>query len=152
MAPSRTGRWRRKASPSRIASSRTPARELPLEEPTRTGTSASIDSTISTALTAYATLSPCQAISTPPSAGPLTEASDCSVELTVMARANSARGTSIGISVWRAGPSKAEATPMPKTHAYSTARLARPLSSAASITADARTGTAWASSSTRRRL
>ena len=58
---------------------------------------------------------PCQAIIAPPTAGPLTDDSDWSVELRVIARENRWRGTSAGISVWRAGPSKADATPARNT-------------------------------------
>ena len=93
----------------------------------------------------------CQAINAPPRAGPLTEATDCSVELTVIALENRWRGTVIGKSTWRAGPSKADATPIRKTSPYTSRMETWPVAIEASITSVPSNGMVCDAMSTMRR-
>ncbi len=61
------------------------------------------------ALKAYTHATPPVAITTPPSAGPATEATCTMIVFKVMAFGRCSRGTRLGVSDWRAGRSNAPA-------------------------------------------
>ena len=76
----------------------------------RSSTRHTIEMPMSTAFAPYASPTPLTAISSPPTAGPVTNPNCCTVVLTVMLFANASFETTDGNSACRAGFSNADAT------------------------------------------